>query len=289
MKKRHNERYESDTTPSHEIAQKYREVIYEDEHEARLALIHYRGGEEEFLLGTEYCSSDDPGDRATGAGILAQLGCGDQTFRDESIEILTRLLDDADVYVVYCAAVGLGHRSADSAIPALLRHVDHPDSLIRYGVVIGLLGLEDDRAIEGLIKLAADDDYDVRNWSVFGLGTEIDSDSSAIREALRDSLGDSDHEIRGEALLGLARRGDPTIIPELFNEWRDDDISILSIEAAAETRDSRLFHRLNHLTEILTLDDDPHFASKLDDAIAAFLRKRLSYSLILERKIGYGY
>ena len=269
MKKRHDERYESDDTPSREIARKYSQVIHEDERDVSLALIHYRGGEEELLLGKEFCSSDDPGDRATGADILAQLGWGDQNFRSESIEILTRLLDDSDVYVVYCAAVGLGHRSAASAIPALIRHLDHPDSLVRYGVAFGLLGLEDDRAIAGLIKLAADDDRDVRSWSVFGLGTQIDSDSSAIRKALRNALSDSDHEIRGEALVGLANRRDPTIIPELINEWRDDDVSILSIEAAEETRDPRLFQRLNQFTEILTLDDDPHFASKLADAITA--------------------
>ncbi|MEO6478596.1 HEAT repeat domain-containing protein [Luteolibacter sp.] len=269
MKTRHNERYESDNTPSSEVARKYREVIHEDEHEASLALISYRGGEEEFRLGKEYCSSDDPGDRATGADILAQLGWGDQTFRDESIEILTRLLDDSDVYVVYCAAVGLGHRSADSAIPALVRHIEHPDPLVRYGVAFGLLGLDDARAIAGLIKLTADDDRDVRNWAVFGLGTQIDTDTPAIRDALREVLSDSDHEIRGEALVGLAKRGYPAIIPELINEWKDDDVSILSIEAAGMTRDPRLFHRLNQFTEILTLDDDPSFASKLADAIAA--------------------
>ena len=269
MKKRHDERHESDNSPSREIARKYRESIHEDEHDASLALIHYRGGNDEFLLGAEYASSSDPGDRATGADILAQLGWGDQTFRNESIDILTRLLEDPDVYVVYCAAVGLGHRSAHSAIPALVRHLEHPDSLVRYGVALGLLGLEDDRAIAGLIKLAADNDRDVRNWSVFGLGTQIESDSPAIRNALREALRDSDHEIRGEALVGLAKRGDPTIIQELINEWKDDDVSSLSIEAAEETRDTRLFHRLKQFTKILTLDDDPHYASKLNAAIAA--------------------
>ena len=63
--------------------------------------------------------------------------------------------------------------------------------------------------------------------------------------------------------------GGAAIVTELINEWKDDDVSILSIEAAEETRDPRLFHRLNQFTKILTLDDDPHFAGKLVDAIAA--------------------
>ena len=138
-----------------------------------------------------------------------------------------------------------------------------------YGVVLGLSGHEDDRAISALIRLAGDEDRDVRDWAVFGLGSQIDADSHEIREALRQALTDPDHEIRGEALVGLAKRGDSTIISELLYEWRDDDVSILSIEAAEETRDSRLYHRLGSFTEILTLDGNPYFAGRLADAIEA--------------------
>ena len=112
MKTRHDERYECDVTPSRIVAQKYREAIRDDDRDVSVALLHYRGGDEEFLLGKEYSLSDDAGDRATGADILAQLGWGDQAFQDESVAILTELLDDPDSYVIYCAAVGLGHRGA---------------------------------------------------------------------------------------------------------------------------------------------------------------------------------
>jgi HEAT repeat protein len=269
MKTRYNERFEGDATPSREVAQKYREAIRDDDCDVSLALLHYRGGEDEFLLGKEYGLSDDAGDRATGVDILAQLGWGDQAFQDESVAILTELLDDADFYVIYRAAVGLGHRRATSAIPVLLNHTEHPDSLVRYGIALGLVGHEDDRAISALIRLANDEDRDVRDWAVTGLGSMIDADSPEIREALRQALADSDHEIRGEALVGLAKRGDSTIVPELLYEWRDDDVSLLSIEAAEEARDSRLYHRLKSFTEILTLDDKSYFAERLADAIEA--------------------
>lgn len=269
MKTRHDERYEDDPTPSWEVARRYREAIFDDDHVVSLALLHYRGGAEEFRLGKDYSCSDDAGDRATGADILAQLGWSDQTFRDESIAILTALLADSDSYVIYCAAVGLGHRSAQSAIPALLKLADHPDPLVRYGAVFGLSGHEDERAINALIRLSSDEDHDVRNWAVFGLGSQIDTDSPEIRNALRHALGDPDHEIRGEALVGLAKRRDAAIIPELLNEWRDDDVSLLSLEAAEETHDPRLYYRLRHFTEILSLDDDPYFAGRLADAIEA--------------------
>jgi HEAT repeat protein len=200
---------------------------------------------------------------------LPNSGWSDQTFREESIAILTGLLDDLDLYVVYCAAVGLGHRSARSAVPQLLKYADHPDPLVRFGIVLGLSGHEDDLAIDALIRLAIDEDRDVRNWAVFGLGSPIDTDTPKIREALRTALSDPDPEIRGEALVGLAKRGDPAIVPELLNEWRDDDVSLLSIEAAEESRDSRLFRRLKQFTEILSLEDDPHFSRSLAAAIEA--------------------
>ena len=44
-------RYENDATPSREVAQRYREAIYDEDCDVSLALLHYRGGEEEFLLG----------------------------------------------------------------------------------------------------------------------------------------------------------------------------------------------------------------------------------------------
>jgi HEAT repeat protein len=269
MKTRHDERYEGDVTPSGEVAQRYRAAIYDDDRDVSLALLHYRGGEEEFSLGKSYCRSDDAGDRATGADILAQLGWSDHTFQDESVAILTELLIDSDPYVIYCAAVGLSHRAAQSAIPNLLTLTGHTDPLVRYGVVFGLSGHEDPRAISALIQLSRDDDYDVRNWSVFGLGSQIETDSPEIRDALRHALSDPDLEIRGEALVGLAKRGDPAIVVELLNEWRDDDVSLLSIEAAEETRDSRLYERLKSFTDILTLDSDPYVAARLATAIEA--------------------
>lgn len=193
MKTRHDERYENDKTPSREVVERYRDVIDEDDGDASLVLVHYRGGAEEFALGQEYCASEDPGDRATGACVLAQLGWSDRTFLDESVRILVPLLEDADNFVV----------------------------------------------------------------------------SPEIREALRNALRDPDHEIRGEALVGLARRHDPSMVAELINEWKNDEVSFLSLEAAEESKDPRLHDHLRRLAGSLTLDDDPYFAEMLSNAINA--------------------
>lgn len=268
MKKRFHQGFENDATPSRIVAQRYRASVYGEGDVANLGLIHYRGGEEEFLLGCEYCASSDARDRACGADILAQLGWGDCTFREESITILIPLLQDSDSSVIYSAAVALGHRKAKSAIPALLQIAEHPDPEVRYGVVLGLTGQDDERSIDALIKLSADENYDVRNWAVFGLGAQIESDSPTIREALRRALKDSDHEIRGEALVGLAKRKDSDVVSELLKEWKDDSVSTLSLEAAAEIRDPRLLPRLRDFVRIFAPDDE-YFSNTLHDAITA--------------------
>jgi len=264
-RRRCEEAYESDTTPSRVVAARYRKFIHAEDHDADLALLSYRGGEEEFQIGSEYCASDDPDDRIVGADILAQLGWGDQTFRDESIRLLISLLNDPDPRVIHSAAIALGHRKAEEAIPSLLHLATSADPLVRYGVAYSLCGHEDARAIDGLIRLASNEDRDVRNWAVFGLGSQIDADSPEIRQALRAAVDDPDDETRGEALVGLAKRGDPATSGLLIREWENDGVSRLSFEAAAETRDPQLYHRLQQLNEALSAE----FAVELFAALAA--------------------
>lgn len=69
--------------------------------------------------------------------------------------------------------------------------------------------------------------------------------------------------------MGLAERGDNSIIPELLYEWKDNHVSILSLEAAEITGDPRLFHRLNQFTSLLKIGDDAPFSARLESAINA--------------------
>ena len=105
-----------------------------------------------------------------------------------------------------------------SNIPALRGLRDHPDPRVRYAVVFGLSGIDDDLAVDTLIELSADVDPHVRDWATFGLGTQIDRDDPAVRDALMARLEDPDKETRGEAIRGLATRGDTRAIPQLLHE-----------------------------------------------------------------------
>jgi len=112
----------------------------------------------------------------------------------------------------------LGSLNDLASIDAILPFRGHPDTEVRYAVVHALSGHDDPRAICALIELSSDPDFAVRNWATFGLGSQTEADSSEIRDALLSRLGEEDAEIRGEALVGLANRGDPGVIEPLLRE-----------------------------------------------------------------------
>lgn len=271
MRKRHSELYENDPTPSRVAVEQCRAAIEDDDSErlSGISLVTYRGGSDEFAIGAEYAASADSLDRAVGIRILGQLGWGDRTFLDKSVRILIAMLDDPDEEIIAEAATALGHRGDPSAIPALIKLSAHANSSVRRGVTYGLLGHEDPAAINALVKLAADKDGDVRDWATFGLGTQIDADTPELRSALWNAVADPDHEIRGEALVGLARRADPRVVQALLREWDEqEDVSLLSLEAAGITRDPRLYGRLQRFAEEMEIGDDVLYLRTLHAAVA---------------------
>ena len=269
MKTRFDLKLENDSTPSLFVAEKYRQVIGQDDHDESLVLIHYRGTTEEFNLGLQYCHSKDPLDRATGADILGQLGWTDNVFLDDSVKVLIPMLKDSDSNVASCAATALGHRSDPRAIPYLIDISKHEDPQVRNSVVFGLLGHDAPEAISVLVLLSSDSNSDVRNWAMFGLGSQIDIDTPEIKQALFSGLSDSDDETRGEAILGLAVRGDCRIVDLILKEWEGQTISKLSLEAAEVSGDPRLYSCLVNFLENIDLDEDPEFREQLEQAITA--------------------
>lgn len=252
------------------IEQEYRDSGWEGSWDNSLALVHYRGGEEEFRLGKAYLCSDDPLDRTVGADILGQLGWRDETFLDESVSLLISALKDKVDSVVYCACVALGHRSDPRAITHVIELAKSPSTEIRNGVVFALLGHTSTEAIHTMLMLTCDDDPETRNWAMFGLGTQIDTDTPEIREALVKGTSDDDSEIRGEALVGLANRKDHRAQELLLNEWKTyEDVSMLSVEAAELIASPRLYSSLLELSATLDLEDDFFFESQLQLAIEA--------------------
>ncbi len=119
-----------------------------------------------------------------------------------------------------------------------------------------MIGYENQQAHGVLIELMRDTDDQVRDWATVALGTQCETDSPAIRDALADRLTDTDDDTRCEALVGLARRGDRRVLPDLQKELACESVSTLAIEAAALIGEPRLITELIALRERWNGDKD---------------------------------
>ncbi len=209
------------------------------------------------------CKSGEAVEREIAADILGQLGWrdGEFPFREKSIEALFPLLKDKNEKVVDAAIAALGHMRASEAILPNINLARHSSDLIRFSMARCLSLLDSPKARRALIKLSADDDPDVRNWATFGLGTQCDNNTKEIRAALFARIDDSDEETRNEAILGLARRKIPDVIPILVRELETDpdNPSPLAIEAAHELLAKEF---LTPLQKIMEAHGDPNGAIK---------------------------
>ena len=196
--------------------------------------LHWRGTCEVFDRASQLCRSFCPIERRLGAAILGQLGCPDRSFPMECPQILLGMLErEEDHNALDVILVALSHHRFPEAIGPASRHRYHAEPEIRLGVVLALTGYENQEAHGVLIELTRDADAQVRDWAVFALGTQCETDTPAIRDALADRLLDTDDETRWEALVGLARRGDRRVLTALHRELAYQSVSPLVIEAAA--------------------------------------------------------
>ncbi|HXC37129.1 MAG TPA: HEAT repeat domain-containing protein [Candidatus Acidoferrales bacterium] len=177
--------------------------------------------------------------RETAATILGQNGVKDKLAVNECVDLLLGMIrPESDDAVLSSIAHAIGHLHDPRCIEALLSLEQHPNADVRYAVVHGLSGYDDLRAIKALIRLSADQDRDVRDWATFGIGSMIEKDIPEIREALLARLTEADDEIRGEALAGLAQRGETRIVATLLQELKSPPDVLRKWELIGITADS---------------------------------------------------
>jgi HEAT repeat protein len=173
-----------------------------------VGVLHFRGNADALNAARILCRSGCEQERELGANILGQLGVPERTFPEESVaELLRMLQSETSARVIEAIAIALGHQGDPRAASELARFANHPGANVRYAVVHGLTGHIAPLAIATLIRLTKDPEPEVRDWATFALGTQIDLDTSEIREALAARLDDDDEDTRAEAIAGLSRRG----------------------------------------------------------------------------------
>ena len=110
----------------------------------------------------------------------------------------------------------------------------HASADVRYAVAWCFSNRTAAPALATLITLSRDPDAKVRDWATFGLGSLSGVDSEAITNALLERLDDPDPETRGEAMVGLAIRGDRRAEATILAALREPDVNDLVFEAARE-------------------------------------------------------
>jgi hypothetical protein len=102
--------------------------------------------------------------------------------------------------------------------------------------------------VAALIALSADPDGDVRDWSTFSLGVQIDRDTADVREALAARLEDAHGDTSAEAIRGLARRRDERALDAALAAPPSATVDEAVVLLGASTGDPRLRERLERLS-----------------------------------------
>jgi hypothetical protein len=195
-------------------------------------------------------------DRCIGCDLLGILCNPDEYgWSHEAAEAIVRLAEkEQDDGVLWSVASSLSLTSDPIAIPILARLAGHRDEDIRMEVARGIAGCrtyeegEDTLPIcDVLLLLSEDVDCDVRDWATFGLGSQLDSDSPRLRNALVLRLEDGEGDTHWEAVVGLARRHDKRSFELVSNGLLAESVPLLAVQAAAWLGDVRLHTMLSTL------------------------------------------
>ncbi|WP_194925021.1 HEAT repeat domain-containing protein [Catenulispora pinisilvae] len=203
--------------------------------EARWQLIrelHQTTDRDAFEAVVAAAKSDDRARRLVGLDALGQISYKtDRPYLAETLPVLLDAVSDQDAEAVASAVTALGHVADPRGLPAVLQHVGHADDEVRFAVAVALPALTDSEkpaadVTDALITLTRDPDPEVRDWATFGLGTQLHADGPEVRDALAARLADDYDDAAEEAMMGLARRGDPRARAALLDRLcrlADDD------------------------------------------------------------------
>jgi HEAT repeat protein len=254
--------------PHAELAELFAEACAAEPSEAAAAVISLHGRVDTMTLQSaiELLDHDSPRARSVAADVLGQLGAAGARFVDERFAALQgRMLVETSPIVLADLAMALGYLDDPRVVLALVPLVAHPEAIVREGVAMGLMRQDAPEAIAAEITLSGDAEGEVRNWATFALGAQTTIDTPKLRAALLVRLSDTHEGARHEAIAGLARRGETSVVEPLAAELAGHMSSLL-VEAACELADPRLHEAL--LAARAEPEMTPWFAEGLDEAIA---------------------
>jgi len=174
-------------------------------------------------------------ERIIGTDVLSQFGFP-RRHKKEIIKLFFELLkSETDKKIINSILYGIGHNNeklTNKQVEFLCSFGNHKSVYVKHSLVSALCTIEKDIAIDTLIKLSNDRDSDIRDWSTFGIGSQIETDNEKIRTALWNRISDKDEGAKFEAISGLAQRKDTRIKEVLKTELENlDEYGSLILES----------------------------------------------------------
>ncbi|MCB9633440.1 MAG: hypothetical protein H6721_15095 [Sandaracinus sp.] len=207
--------------------------------------------EERFVSAKRLLVQSEANARRLGVVLLRLLDPEREAQWARAAKLARELLYDADDLVCREAAVTLACLAEDtSTAVSALRHDDRPG--VRLASALGVGRPRTSSELAALVELVRDTDVEVRRWAAFFLA-DAPSLGAEGEEALLHALEDDDREVRGEALVGLARAGicalrvREVLVASLTVDAYDD----WTLEAAGLLRDDSVRRALDALERAL--------------------------------------
>jgi len=145
------------------------------------------------------------------------------------------LAKESNEDVISEAIAALGYIYNPAAAPLIAPFADHSNPEIRYSVAHSLGHFADESAsILGLTKLIDDPDKEVRDWAIFGIGTQGNADSEDLRLRFIAHLDDPYFDARQEAAGALAKRHDIRVVAPLISMLKRYGDIVCLCEAARD-------------------------------------------------------
>lgn len=196
----------------------------------------------------QLASSENPKARRIAIDVLAQMGTTPRPFINESLEMFFNILKkEHDSQVLNSILFAIGHNNdnlTDNQTKQICSFKNTEDAAIKNALVFSLLGVDNKTAIATLIHFSKDRSSHIRNWAIFGLGTQLENDSPVIHEALWDRITDKNQDARFEAIAGLAMRKDERIAAVIYPILNSGNYPALLFEAISLLDDKQFLPSL---------------------------------------------
>ena len=219
-----------------------------------------RPNEEVFDKAYELAKSTIDKQKIIGLDVLQQLGFDPRYNKEQTVALHFELLEKTQPDQVLISILhGIGHNNeglSDQQVSKLIEFHQVKNLNVKHALIAALSGIENTKAINVLIEFTQDETSSIRNWATFGLGSLIESDNIAIRNALWNRVNDTDFDTKSEAIVGLANRKDKRIKDIIISELEEGNYGTLLFEAILTLNDPIFLPPLQNCLEIAKKDKD---------------------------------